>query len=164
MEGRMYNRKSKASAITAIVASALMFGLMIMLPIVGIQWEEFGMAAIFVIIFVFGAYILIYASALPFAIVALVFGIRMLKQQSRQKLIFHNKSVLIAACVLLPFLALGVGFGINFAFAAKLELIPLFYIILVACAYVASIVTAIVSLVLLKNSPEEIAPPPAEES
>ena len=156
----MYNRKSMASAISAIIASALMFGLMIMLPILGVDWQKFGLAAILVIIAVISAYVLIYLSALPFAILALVYGIRMLKEQSRQKLIAYNKSVLIATCVLLPFLALSVGYGLAITFAAKLDVIALSYTVLTACAYLACLVSSIVSLVLLKKSPEEVVPPP----
>ena len=154
----MYNRLSRASAISAVVAAVLMFGFLIMLPILGVDWQEFGIGIIFVMAFVIIAYILIYLSALPFAIVALVFGIKMLKQQSRKKLIAHNKSVLIATCVLLPFLAFSIIYGINFTFAARVNLTALLYTVLLGCAYLASLITSIVSLVLLKKAPEQTSP------
>ena len=157
----MYNRLSKASGISAIIAAALMFGFLIMLPILGVDLQEFGIAAIFVVIFVIIAYVLIYLSAIPYFIVALVFGIRILKQQDRKKLIAYNKSLLIAACVLLPFLAFSIIFGINFTFAARVNLTALLYTVLLGCAYLASLITSIVSLVLLKKAPEQT--PPQEE-
>ena len=160
----MYNRKSKVSAITAIVASALMFGFMILLVTMPINLEKFGWGAIFVLLVVIGAYAIIFVSALPFAIVSLVFGIRMLKQQSRQKLISHNISVLITSCVLLPFLAIGVYVGVGVILGATLELIPLIYTIVLGCAYVTNLISSIVCLILLKRSPEEPAPPAQEQA
>ena len=158
----MYHRISMVSAITAIVASALMFGFMIMLVLMPIHLEEFGLGAIVVLLVVIGAYALIFISALPFAIVSLVFGVRMLKQQSRQKLISHNISVLVTSCVLLPFLAIGVYVGVGVILGATLELIPLIYTIVLGCAYVTNLIASIVCLIFLKRSPEE-TPPPAQE-
>ena len=157
----MYNRLSRASGITAIIAAALMFGFLLMLPILGVDWDGLGLAAVFLIIFVIIAYILIYICAIPYFIVALVYGIRILKQQDRKKLIAFNKSLLIATCVLLPFLAFSIIFGINFTFAARLNLTALLYTVLLGCAYLASLITSIVSLVLLKKAPEQT--PPQEE-
>ena len=156
----MYKKKTIASAISSIIASALIFGLMIMFAMMPLNLEQFGLAAIFVLLFIFGAYVLIFVSALPFAIVTLVYGIRLLKQPSRKKLIAHNKSVLAAALVLLPFLAIGVFGGITMVTASEFDLIPIVYLVLAGCAYLACIVTSIVSLVLLNKSPEEVEAPP----
>ena len=97
----------------------------------------------------------IYASAIPFAIVALIFGIIMLKQQSRKKLISYNVRLLIATCVLLPFIAIGLFIISEMLFNSTLGVFPIIYTILLALAYIASLVTQIVAIVLLKKSPEE---------
>ncbi len=104
----MYNKKSKTSAILAIITAVLLIGFMILLPFLRYNVEDGnGLAAFFAVLFSVYGYPVIYASALSFVIVALIFGIKMLKQQSRNKLISFNTRMLIATCVLLPFLAVG---------------------------------------------------------
>ena len=152
----MYNRKSKVSAILAIITAGLLIGFMILLPFLPNNiGEENGLAIFFIVLFSIFGYAIIYASAIPFAIVALIFGIKMLKQQSRKRLISFNIRMLITTCVLLPFLAVGVIGSIGSILQSKIGPFPIIYTVVVAVAYLACLITQIVTIVVLKKSPEE---------
>lgn len=163
----MYNKKSRISAILLIVTVALFIGLMVMLPFLQYQQAEgdgdlgtaIGAAVEVMISIIFG-YSVIYVSSAAFTIVALVFSIKMLKQQSRKKLIKYNKSMLIATCVILPFFIFGFAFGSGMLFHSTLGAFPIVYVVLIALAYLACLVMQIVTMVLLKKMPEE---EPADE-
>ena len=152
----MYNKKSKVSAILAVITAVLLIGFMILLPFLRYDVENGnGFAAFFIFIFSFFSYAIIYASAIPFVIVALVFGIKMLKQQSRKMLISLNVRLLITTCVLLPFLAAGIIGGSGSIFQSKFEQFPMIYTIVMAVFYVSCLIAQIVTIVVLKKSPEE---------
>ena len=161
----MYNKKSRISAILLIVTVALLIGFMIMLPF--LQYKQvdgdgdlgaaIGSAVEIIIVIVF-AYPAIYVSSATFCIVALVFGIKMFKQQSRKKLIGYNKRMLITTCVILPFLAFGLAFGSEMLFNSTLGVFPIIYTVLIALAYLACLVMQIVTIILLKKMPEEVMP------
>ena len=152
----MYNRKSKISAIFAIITAILLIGFMVLLPFLQYDvGEGNGLAAVFITLFYILGCMPIYAGSIAFVIVALVFGIKMLKQQSRKKLISFNVRMLITTCVLLPFLAVGLIICSGLIFQSTLELFPTIYTIVVSSAYIAGLITQIVTIVVLKKSPEE---------
>ena len=152
----MYNRKSKVSAIFALITAVLLIGFMILLPFLPHNLgEENGLAIFFIFLFSIFGCAAIYASAIPFTIVALIFGIKMLKQQSRKKLISFNVRMLIATCVLLPFLAVGVIGSSGTIFQSKLGVFPMIYTIVVSVAYIACLIAQISTIIVLKKSPEE---------
>ena len=161
----MYNKKSKASAIIAIITAVLLVGFMILLPFLLYQQgegDDLGNAIGAIVGLIYG-YPLIYASAIPFAVVALVFGIKMLKRQERKKLIYYNVSMLITTCVLLPFLTVGLIIGSNLIFYSGLGMLPPICCAIVSLAYIAGLIIQIVTIVLLKKSPEENVPPVTEQ-
>ena len=165
----MYNKKSKASAILLIVTAVLLVGLMILFlflrPHVGDDSDlGEGVGAVFSMLFFILGCIPLYAGALAFVIVALVFGGKMLKQQSRQKLISFNVRQLIATFVLLPFIAVGLIICSPLFTTSTLGMLPIVYTIVTALAYVASLITQIATIAVLKKMPEEITPPIAEEN
>lgn len=150
----MYNRKSKVSAVLAIVTAVLLIGLMVLIPFLQYKQSEgdnIGIVLSIIIIFIFG-YPLIYVSSFAFAIVALVFGVKMLIQQSCDKLISYNVRMLIATFVLAPFLALGLAIGSGIIFQSTLGLFPIIYIIAIAVAYVACFIAQIVTIIVLRKS------------
>ena len=152
----MYNRKSRVSAILGIITAVLLIGLMVLLPFLPNNvGAENGFAVFFIILFSLFGYAIIYASAIPFAIVALIFGIKMLKQEARKRLISFNVRMLIATCVLLPFLAVGVIGSVGSILESKIGLFPIIYTVIAAVAYIACLITQIVTIVVLKKSPEE---------
>lgn len=156
----MYNKKSKVSAILTIVAAVLVLGLMILLPLLQPKVEGdnevgAGIGAVFALLFFILGCLPLYASALPFAIVGLVFGCKMLKEQARQKLISLNKRMLIATCVLLPVLFVGLLLSGALIANSSLGLLPVIYTVVTAISYFAALVCQIVAIVLLKKSPEE---------
>ena len=151
----MYNRKSKVSAILAIITAVLLIGFMVLLPFLPNNvGEENGLAVFFIVLFGLFSYAIIYASAIPFTIVALIFGIKMLKRQSRKMLISFNVRLLITTCVLLPFLAVGVTGSIGTILQSKLGLFPMIYTVVVSTFYIACLITQITTIVVLKKSPE----------
>ena len=152
----MYNRKSKTAAILALITAVLLIGFMIMLPFSRYDTEGGnGFAAFFIFLFSFFGYIVIYASAIPFTIVALIFGLKMLRTQSRDALISLNTRMLIATCVLLPFLAAGIFGSAGSIFQSELGQLPIVYTIIVAVSYFACLLAQIVTIVALKKSPKE---------
>ncbi|MCH5151588.1 MAG: hypothetical protein J1F65_02895 [Clostridiales bacterium] len=156
----MYNKKSKASAILAIITAVLIVGFLILLPVLLLNTQlEFGEVIALIIAGLIFGFLPLYASSVPFFIVALVFGIRMLKQQSRNKLISFNKSLLIATCVLLPFIMLGIGMCSSIVRSSATGIIIVIYAIVTALAYLASLITQIVASVQLKKMPEEVVSP-----
>ena len=160
----MYNKKCKITAILAVVTAVLLVGFMILLPFLlnNADLEGLGEAIALIFAIIYGLFPL-YAGALPFAIVGLTLGIKMLKEQSRAKLISFNKRMLITSCVLLPLLAWGMTSFSGLISSTTLGLFPVVYSVVAAVAYAAGLITQIVTLILLKKSPEESAPTVAEE-
>ena len=172
----MYNKKSKASAILAIITAVLLLVLMILLPFLLLNVEiadnpdadtgegiGTAFAVLFGVVFAIIGYIVFYVSAIPFVIVGLVYGIRILKQQSRAKLIAHNRSLLIAACVLLPFLVVGMILSGLLILNSAFGVFPIIYLVIVALVYLASLIAQIVVIGQLKRMPEEVAPTAVEQ-
>ena len=160
----MYNKKSRTSAILMLITAALLIGFLVMLPNLEYQADEdegIGAGILVMAIVIFG-YPITYASSISFAIVALVFGIRMLAQKTRDKLIKFNRRALIATCVLLPFFALSLSFVSAMISKSQLGLFPTIYTVIVAVVYVAALITQIVTIVILKKTPEEVAPSETE--
>ena len=168
----MYNKKSKASAILAIITVVLLLVLMILLPFLLLNVEIAdnpeadageGIGTAFAVLFgvVFGimGYIVFYAAAIPFVVVGLVYGIRILKQQSRAKLIAHNRSLLIATCVLLPFLVVGMILSGLLILNSAFGVFPIIYLVVVALVYLAGLIAQSVVLAQLKKMPEEVVSP-----
>ena len=149
----MYRKKSLISALLTIITAALCIGFMIMVPTLKYDVEEGGLGAVF-FIFLFGAFgnALIYIGQIPFVIVALIFGIKMLLNQSREKLISYNIRMLITTCVLLPFVAVGLIYIYDLYLQSVIGLFSGIYTIAVAVAYVAGLITQIVTIVVLKKS------------
>ena len=146
------NRKTKISAISALATAGILVGLMIMIPfLISNTAETNGLAVFFM--FIVGALgdIAVYASAVSFTVVALVFAIRILTTADTDKQRSYNKRILIAACVLLPFLAVGIISNAGLIYPSKLGLFPLIYTIIVAVAYAACLIAQIVSLAALKH-------------
>ncbi|MCH5158211.1 MAG: hypothetical protein J1F33_03330 [Clostridiales bacterium] len=161
----MYNKISRASGILLIVAAALFIGFLIKIPLVNFDTDENALG-ILLFVLLFGPYgmIIAYIGSVPFVICAIIFGILMLKQKSRQKLISLNKRILIANCVLLPFVAIGLAYHfLLFSFSA-IDVLMIILTVAATLIYVACVVTPIVTMVLLKKSPEESAPPPVTEN
>ena len=159
----LYYKKSRASAILIIITAALLIGFMILLRFLQFNaddasWQE-GFAVIFTVIF---GYPLLYASSVAFSIVAIIFGILMLRQQSRKKLISLNKRMLIATCVLLPFIALAMYMINKMIFKSTLGAFPIVYAVTTWVAYIAGLIAQIVTIILLKKSPEESVSPATE--
>ncbi|MCH5165421.1 MAG: hypothetical protein J1G01_03365 [Clostridiales bacterium] len=152
----MYNKKSRVSAIMAITNAALFIGFMIMFSTLTYNAEKGGLSAAF-FIFLFGAYgsVLVYASAIPFVLVSLIFGINMLFHKTREKLISYNKRLLIATCVLLPFIALGLTYVAELFLMSAINLFSGIYTFFIGALYVAGLITQIVTIVVLKKSSEE---------
>lgn len=152
----MYNVKSRTSAILTIVTAVLLIGFMVLIPFLRYKVEnndgQEALTALFVTIISFIGCSSIYLSAISFAVVGLIFGIKMLKQQSKEMLIFYNVRMLITTCVLL--LSLAWGFILSYAliFNSTLELLPVIYTIAIALAYIATLVTQIVTINALKHS------------
>ena len=155
----MYNKKSKLSAILTIVSAIFVIGIMVLLPFLLFNTELEGLGAPIVMIFsiLFG-YIPLYAGGIPFVVVGLIFGIKMLKQQSRKKLISLNVRMLITTCVLLPFIAFGLATSRDMLLQSALGLFPIIYAVVTALAYIACLIAQIVTVALLKKSPEESEP------
>ena len=152
----MYNAKAKPSAILAIVCAGLWIGFLILLPFLPANMDEsMGWPVVFLVLVGLIGYAVLYASALPFVIVALIFGIKMLRQQSRQKLISYNVRLLIADCVLLPFLAGGLIGSIGVITQSKLGFFPTIFMIAVSLAYLACLAAQIVTIAALKRTRDE---------
>ena len=159
----MYNKKSKASAILTVITAVLLIGLMILFLFLSPKVEDEGdlgegLGAVFSMLFFILGCIPLYAGALSFVIVALVFGGKMLKQQSRNKLISFNVRQLITTCVLLPFILVGLVICSPLLATSTLGILPIIYTIVTALAYVGSLITQIATIVVLKKSPEETDP------
>ena len=151
----MYNKKSKAPAILTIITAILLIGYIVMLPILLNSTEmEFGEVIAIIFVGLIVGFLPLYASAIPFFIVALVFGVKMLKQQERKKLISLNVRMLITTCVLLPFLALGLTTTVGMV-PQSWGVFPVIYGIATALFYVASLIVQIVTIVKLKKMPDE---------
>ena len=155
----MYNKKSKLSAVLTIVTAILLIGLMIMLPFLQYKTADDSedLSGLIVVVVIIYGFPLVYGSSIPFAIVALIFGIKMLKQQSRKKLISFNTRMLITTCVLLPFLAIGLYISAALIFNSTFGLFPIIYFVVTALAYIADLIAQICTIVALKKSPEETA-------
>lgn len=157
----MYNKKSKISAVLAVITALLLIGFMIMLPLLQYKVPEgdeagnaIGIGFALLIVIAYG-YPLVYASSIPFALVGLIFGIKMLRQQSRKKLISLNVRMLITSIVLLPFLTVGLMLTSSISFHSTLGLFPVIYVVVLALAYILGIISQIVAIILLKKSPAE---------
>ena len=152
----MYNKKSKVSAVLTLVSAALVVGCMILMPFLLYNTQLEGIATPFVLLLslIFG-FEPLYASAIPYAIVALTFGSKMLKQQSRKQLISLNTRMLITTCVLLPFLAWGMIMSRDLIVNSSLGFFPIVYTAVTALAYIAALIAQLVTTVSLKKSPAE---------
>lgn len=164
----MYNKKSKATAALAIVTALLLVGMMVLMPFL-LQNTELEGGDLFgnILGFILFGFIPLYAGAAPFALVALIFGIVILKTKSRKSLIYSNVKLLVASLVLAPPLTLGLIVGRGFISTSAFGAFPVVYVVATALSYLAGIVTQIVTIVILKKSPEEPSPTaeaPAHES
>ena len=166
-EIRMYNKKSKISAILALITVALLIALMILLPFLRPYTEETddpeanlgaGIGAFFSVLLGIIGYIVFYIVAIPFVIVGLVYGIKMLKQQSRKKLILFNRGLLITTCVMLPILVVGMIISSALVFNSTFGVFPVIHTVLTAVAYIAGLIAQGIVLAQLKKMPEETAP------
>ena len=151
----MHNRKSRITAILILITALLVIAFMIAFPIWRFNSEKDDniIAAYFSLIFTALEYSGIYLCGIPYAITAIIFGVKMLLFRSRKKLLSLNVRMLIASCVLFPFFGMGImnvgmanpsvgGFQKGFA-------------IVVTCIYIVSIVAEIVTIILLKHTPDE---------
>ena len=154
-EGLMYNSKSKTSAILAIITAVLLVGLMVLVPFLLYNTELEGLEALALIFaFIYG-FLPLYVGAFIWTIVGLVFGIKMLKQQSRKKLISFNRRMLATTIVLLPLIAFGMTLCSSLILRSSLGLFPTIYTVITALAYIACLITQIATIVALKKLPEE---------
>lgn len=153
----MYNRKAKTSAILALVTAVLLIGFVVML--FNLQYEQqegdnvgTAIALAFVIMF---SYMFIGAGVIIFSAFALIFGIKMLKQQARRKIISLNVGLLITTCISIIPLVIGFLGGSTIIFHSTLEVLPIIYTVIVSVSLIASLLADILTIVLLKKSPEE---------
>ena len=160
-EVRMYNKISKGSAIVHVLTAVLLVGLMILFIFLEPEVSEAGgdlgegIGAAFSVLFFLIGCIPLYLSAFSYTIVAVVFGSKMFKEQSRQKLISYNKRPMIAAFVLLPFFLIGLFLASALFSYSTLGMFSVLYTIVTVVAYIAGIITQIVTIAKLKKSPEE---------
>ena len=156
----MYSKISRMSAILLLIIAVLLVGFLILLPNLQYQAEEdegIGAGFLVMAIVIFG-YPTTYAVSIVYTIVALVYGIRMLVKKTRDKLIKFNRSALIASFVLLPIFVLALTFTRDMIVKSQLGIFPTIYTIFVAVAYVAGIITQIVTLARLKKTPDAEQP------
>lgn len=165
----MYNRKSRTSAILALVTAVLLIGFMVMLFNLQYKQQEgdnFGTAIALAFVIMF-SYIFIIEGVIVFTVFALIFGIKILKQQARRKLIILNVWLLITSCLNLISLVIGVEGSQFIIFNSTLGVFPIIYTVIVSLSYVSSLVADIVTIILLKKSPKEQIPeqlPQGEEA
>ena len=152
----MYNKKSKVSAILSLVAPALVFGLLVLCPILLRYTAIEGLAILALILTTVWGFLPLYFGGIAFVATSFAFGGKMIKGQSRKKLIYYNVSMLIASTVLLPFLAIGIFLNSALIAESVLGVVPIIYVVITALAYLAAWVNYIVTIVRLKKSPEEI--------
>lgn len=152
----MYNKRSRVSAILAILTALLLIGLMILVPFLKFQpneGEELGGIALIIIIPI--GYPLIFGGSAITSIVALIFGILMLKQKDRDRLISLNVKFLIAICVMLPVIAAGLAISSMMIIQSTLGKLPIIYMAILAAFYLATLIALIVTIVVLKLSHEK---------
>lgn len=161
----MYNKKSRATAALAIISALLLIGMMVLMPFL-LQNTELEGGDLFgsVIGFILFGFVPLYVGAIPFSLVALIFGVVMLKTKSRKKLISSNVKMLVTSLVLAAPIAVGLSVGRGFIAVSSFGVFPVILAVAAALAYVAGIVAQIVTIVVLKKSPEEVPNPTAEES
>ena len=102
--------KSKLSGILVILAALLLIGFAFSYRFMDIKEIDLGGAFL---LFFFGGYafIIIFASAGLFALIAIIFGIKILRAQSNERLISLNKRLFIAEFVLAPFVGVGLAYA-----------------------------------------------------
>ena len=147
----MNNIKSKISGIWAIFTALLFVAFMITFHFMEFKSVDLGIAFF---IFLFGAYgsIILYVSASLFALIALILGIKILRAQSNERLISLNKRLLIAECVLMLFVGLGLTYvGVLYAMSAIGLVLGMLTFASVA-AYAICIITQIGTIIVLKKA------------
>lgn len=150
----MCNKRSIASGVLAILTALLLVGFMVSLPSMGLDFEdENGFAVFFLAIFGMYGYIVLYVSAIPYVIVALIFGFKMLKGRPQEEQISLNKRLLIATCVLALFIEGGLIYGLMM-FQSGFGIIPKVYSVVLMIAYFVTLVAEIATIVRLKKSPQ----------
>ena len=171
----MYNKKAKVSAILIIASIALFLALIVLIPIAfcfpdGPRVQAFlsdpggytrsaikGVWAMFIWIH----YILwpnfwpMYIGAIIFVVVGLIFGIMMLKQQRRNKLIRYNVVTLVTIFLALPLLAFHVFMTFIMVSMGTLGIFYFGFGVSCALCYIAAIVAQIVTIVRLRRSSKE---------
>ena len=155
----MLNKKSKASAILVLVSALLFVVFLTLLPFLQYEPEEGDNTAVIKVPFIIVlGYPLLYAAGVPYVIVALIFGLKMLKTEDKQKLISSNKSMFIASCVLLILFAMGMSIAKDLIFHTTLGLFPIIFTAVLAAVCVAAMVVQIVTISKLKKQPDQPEP------
>ena len=140
--------------------AALFVGFMILGPFVQIDWgsdlsQGEAMGALVLTLFGGIGLFAMYLGGMAFTIVALIFGIKMLKRPARDRLISYTVRMLIATCVLLEPLFMGVITGIVLFPHSQLGVFPLVYLFVIAVVYLASLAAQIAAVAILKRLPQE---------
>ncbi|MCH5162660.1 MAG: hypothetical protein J1G38_04140 [Clostridiales bacterium] len=146
--------KTKIAAISTLATAALLVGLMIMLPLLPANIDaENGFAAFFLVIFGSWGWPAIYASGVPFVLVALVFGLKILLRRDDARLSSWIARMMIADFILSPVLVVGIILNYGPIFFSTLGAFPAIYAVLTLAAYVESLLAQIVALHALKTAP-----------
>ena len=149
----MNSKIAKVSAILTLATAALLVGYMILFRFMPYTLDEGGLGvALFIFILFSYIGVIIYSSSSIFALVALIFGIKMLRAQESDRQISLNKRMLIAACVLLPFVAVSLAYDIMLLYMKGVSAIAGIYAMVTAVVYIACIVTYIAAIVVIKKS------------
>ena len=152
----MYNKKSRLSAILSMVAPALVFGLLVLCPILLVNTGVEGLGGAIALIFSIAVGSLpLYIGGIAFVAVSFSLGGKMFREQSRKKLIKSNVGMIIASSVLMIFLAIGIIINVPLISESQLGVFPIIYVVIMCLAYLAAWVNYIVTIVALKKMPPE---------
>ena len=144
----------KLSGFVSVVTALLFIGFIIMFALLKYEPQEdeaLGFALFFII---FGGYgmIIVYASQIPFILVTLIIGIKLLRADDGDKIVSLNKKLLIACIVLALFVGVGLYYvGILFFGLHAISLFSGIYVVVAAAAYLACIVTSVVSMIFARR-------------
>ena len=158
----MYNKKSRISAILIITAAALLLGLMVLMHVAFAGKNPTAGEVVSVFVYMLYFFWPIYLGAFAFVVVGLIFGIKVLKQQRRKKLIRYNVATLITTFLAMPLLmfdcALAVDtlrFDVQIGRTSAQNVLYVIFAVITTLCYLAALVAQIVAIVRLRRSPKE---------
>lgn len=148
----MNNLISKIIGMWTLVTAALLIAFMASVPFMQMNIDGATLGTAFILL-LFAQYgnILIYVSEVPFVIVAVIFGIKMIIKTDPDRLFSLHKRMLITAFVLAPFVALGLAYVI-ILFTSTENRAPSLFPIAVAAVYGICLIAQIVGMIIQKKS------------